>query len=91
MSTTAEELTCQELVELVTDYLEDALPADRRLRFDEHLAVCPHCREYLAQLRTTVGALALLEPETIPPAIVADLLAAFRTWNGRGGHHGDGA
>ena len=48
------EMTCQELVELVTEYLEGALPASDRRRFDEHLAECPHCVAYLDQMRITI-------------------------------------
>ena len=48
------ELTCRELVELVTDYFEDALDAHVRARFEEHLAACAHCRAYLGQLRATL-------------------------------------
>ena len=75
-------LTCQELVELVTDYLEDALaPADRE-RFEAHVAGCPGCDAYLRQMRTTlavVGTTAALE--TRPE--VSALLEAFRAWRRR--------
>ncbi|HEX2086073.1 MAG TPA: zf-HC2 domain-containing protein [Solirubrobacteraceae bacterium] len=47
-------MTCRELVELVTEYLEDALPAGRRVRFEEHVAECEGCRAYLAQIRAVV-------------------------------------
>jgi anti-sigma factor RsiW len=74
-----DDLSCQELVELVTDYLEGALPPAERERFDAHLAVCSGCRAHLAQMRTTlklVGATGDLEqrPE------VEGLLQAFRGW-----------
>jgi anti-sigma factor RsiW len=74
-----EELTCQELVELVTHYLEGALTADERARVDDHLDGCAGCRAYLAQMEATlrvVRGTAALErrPE------VAGLLAAFRHW-----------
>jgi len=79
MSPRAPELTCQELVELVTDYFEDALgPADRA-RFEAHVAGCPGCDAYLGQMRTTlevVGATAALENQ---PEVSA-LLEAFRDW-----------
>ena len=79
MSPRAPELTCQELVELVTDYFEDALgPADRA-RFEAHVAGCPGCDAYLGQMRTTlevVGATAALETQ---PEVSA-LLEAFRDW-----------
>ena len=73
-------LTCKELVELVTEYLEGTIaPEDRRL-FDLHLTHCPHCREYLAQMRRTIAAVGHLPPETIPPPVLAELRRAFRDW-----------
>ena len=77
-----EELTCQELVELVTEYLDGALPDDDRARMDAHLDACPGCRAYLAQMEATLrvlqGTPALEErPE------VAKLLGAFRDWKQR--------
>ena len=50
----ATDLSCRELVELVTDYLEDSLPAHERARFDAHLEACDACRAYVGQIRTTV-------------------------------------
>jgi predicted anti-sigma-YlaC factor YlaD len=76
----AQHLTCQELVELVTDYLEgDLAPSDRR-RFDEHLATCPYCRIYLDQMRQTIRLLGHLPEEAIPPEALEALLARFRGW-----------
>jgi anti-sigma factor RsiW len=77
------ELTCQELVELVTDYLEDALPPAERARMDAHLAACRGCRDYLHQMEATlrvVRATAALEQRPD----VAGLMRAFRDWK-RGG------
>ena len=74
-----EDLPCQDLVELVTDYLEGALPPDERARFEAHIAGCGACDRYLEQMRTTTavsGATAGLEAR---PEIAA-LLAAFRDW-----------
>jgi anti-sigma factor RsiW len=73
-------ITCRELVELVTDYLEDALPAAERARFEEHLAECEHCTEYVAQMRTTIGVLGRLPADSLPDAVRDRLLAAFRDW-----------
>jgi anti-sigma factor RsiW len=74
-----EDLSCQELVELVTDYLEGALAPDERARFDAHLAECPGCDRYLAQMRTTIQlAGASSELESRPE--VSGLLEAFRDW-----------
>ena len=79
MATT--ELTCQELVELVTDYLDGALPEAERLRFEAHLADCAGCRNYLAQFRRTIAAVGTLRPEDLPPEVEQELLALFRDWN----------
>ena len=76
------ELTCQELVELVTDYLEGALPAGERARFDRHIAGCPHCTTYLEQMRITIRTLGRLPEESIPPDVREQLLEAFRGWRG---------
>ena len=77
----APRLTCRELVDRLTDYLEDALPPLERARVEEHLAICPDCRAYLEQTRSTIGLLGRLREETVPPAYVDELLRAFRDWN----------
>jgi anti-sigma factor RsiW len=77
------EMSCKELVELVTDYLEDALPTDDRARFEAHLAECPWCVEYVAQIERTivlVGASAA-ERELAGSAAVDVLLRTFRDWS----------
>lgn len=71
------ELTCQELVELITSYIEEALPGDEREHFERHLALCPGCRTYLAQMRVTLRLLGALNAEDIPEATRQGLLAAF--------------
>jgi predicted anti-sigma-YlaC factor YlaD len=76
----AEQLTCKELVELVTDYLEGILPLPDRARFDEHLTTCPYCRIYLDQMRQTIRTLGHLPDEAIPPKALEALLAHFRGW-----------
>jgi anti-sigma factor RsiW len=74
------EMTCQELVEVVTDYLEGALlPADRA-RFEEHLATCTGCRNYVEQLRMTLRLAGTLREDHLPPHMRDDLLGAFRAW-----------
>lgn len=75
-----EPLTCQELVELVTEYLEAALPSPERARFEAHLAGCPGCAAYLDQIRQTAALLGRLEPEPIPADTLGPLLEAFRGW-----------
>ena len=74
------ELTCQELVELVTDYLEDALSQDDRLRFEEHLGICPGCATYLDQMRLTIQAAGHISEESLTPALRDQLLDRFRNW-----------
>lgn len=78
--TTSHELTCHELVELVTEYLEGAMPPGQAARFEAHLAACAGCAVYLEQMRTTVRLAGMLTEETIPPDGRDRLLRAFRTW-----------
>jgi anti-sigma factor RsiW len=77
---TYEELSCQELVELITDYLEGALPAELRARFDEHIGHCEGCQAYLAQMRLTIRATGTLARDSLTPDAERDLLEAFRGW-----------
>ena len=73
------ELACQEVVELVTAYLEDALDPSDRERFEEHLVFCDGCGNYLEQMRTTIRLAGRVEPE-LPTELEARLLEAFRGW-----------
>jgi len=73
-------MTCRELVELVTDYLENGLAEADRRRFDEHLHECPDCREYVEQMRQTVGALGRLSEDSLSPRARDALLDAFQEW-----------
>jgi predicted anti-sigma-YlaC factor YlaD len=77
------ELTCKDVVELVTEYLEGAMPPDDRDRFEEHLSICEGCTNYLAQMRTTLLATGMLTEEQIPPDQRKRLTAAFRDWKRR--------
>lgn len=74
------ELTCQELVELVTEYLEATLPPAERVRFEAHLATCSGCRTYLEQMRQTVYLLRGSGAEAIPPDVRQAFIAVFRGW-----------
>ena len=74
------ELSCQELVELVTDYLENALPRAERVRFEEHLIACPGCQTYLEQIRQTIDVLGRVTEESLEPAARDKLLDLFRNW-----------
>jgi anti-sigma factor RsiW len=77
---TAEQLSCQELVELVTDYFEGALPAEGRARFEAHIGGCDGCVAYVEQMRTTIELVGRLEPDDVTPEAQAALLGAFRNW-----------
>ena len=76
----AEHVTCQEVVELVSDYLEHALPADEAALFEQHINFCDGCEWYLDQMRTTVAVVGRIEEEDMPPETREKLLAAFRDW-----------
>lgn len=76
----ADYLTCQELVELVTEYLEGSLPAAERARFEEHVMTCPPCRIHIDQMRRTISVVGRLSEESLSPAAEHDLLDAFRGW-----------
>lgn len=74
-------LSCQELVELVTDYLEGALPRRQRRRFEQHISGCDACPTYLDQMRATIELTGRLRFEDVDPKAEAELLAAFRDWH----------
>jgi anti-sigma factor RsiW len=78
---TVEALSCQELVELVTDYLEGAMPSADRARFEEHIARCDGCAAYLEQMRATIRVAGRLTPDAVPPEAERVLLSAFRSWS----------
>ena len=80
MNTADRDLTCKELVELVTDYLEGALSAEMQSRFAEHLAQCPFCQIYLDQMRQTIRAVGHLPDESMSREALDTLLAHFRRW-----------
>jgi anti-sigma factor RsiW len=75
-----EELSCREVVEILGDYLEGAMPPDDRARLEEHLAGCDGCTAYLEQLRTTIRLSGRLSEEAVPSQAMAPLLEAFRAW-----------
>jgi anti-sigma factor RsiW len=80
VSTQVNELSCQELVELVTDYVEGVLGPIERASFEHHIAKCTGCHDYLAQMRATIELTGRLTPEDVSPEAEARLLAAFRDW-----------
>jgi anti-sigma factor RsiW len=73
-------MNCRQVVELMSDYLEGALSAVERGRFEDHIAGCDGCRAYLAQLRMTRKITGRLADEPVPPAVEKELLEAFRSW-----------
>ena len=75
-----DEMACQELVELVTDYLEGVLGHDQTRRLREHLELCTGCDNYIAQVRATIRASASLPPETPSAAIESRLTEVYRQW-----------
>lgn len=75
-----DELTCKEVVEIVTDYLEGALSPEDRARFDQHLAGCDGCTSYVEQMRETIRLSGMLTEEQVPVAQRERLRQAFRDW-----------
>ena len=76
-------MSCKELVELVTEYLEGSLSPEDRARFEEHLAVCPGCVIYLDQMRQTAALLGQIPEESVSAEAERDLLRVFRDWKGK--------
>jgi anti-sigma factor RsiW len=83
VSAPPDEMSCRELVKVITDYLEGRMGADDRLRFEAHLEECPYCVNYLEQMRATVEALGQLGEDTIAPESRREVLEAFRGWRSR--------
>jgi anti-sigma factor RsiW len=73
-------LTCRELVELVTDYLDGRLPRAEQARFDAHIANCSNCSEYLKQFEQTIALTGTLREDDVDPAARDALLAQFAQW-----------
>jgi anti-sigma factor RsiW len=74
------DIVCQQAVELVTDYLEGVLPRADRRRFEAHLAGCPHCTEYLAQMRVTIELTGGLTADDLTPQMQDEFIALYRQW-----------
>lgn len=75
-----DDMTCRELVELLTDYLEGGLPDRDRARFEAHLAECDRCMASIEQMRTTIRLTGMLTLEQVPAEGREALLAVFRAW-----------
>jgi anti-sigma factor RsiW len=73
-------LVCREAVALMAAYLDGVLPDGDRARLEAHLAGCPHCSEYLAQLRATIDALGRVDPDDLPDEAVEELVSLYRRW-----------
>ena len=78
--TTNRSLTCQELTEVLTDYLEGVMSPEDVARFEAHLALCDGCVTYVEQMRQTIRAVHALRPADVEATVPDDLLAAFRAW-----------
>jgi anti-sigma factor RsiW len=78
------DLVCQQVVEMVTAYLEEALSRSDRRRLEKHLAGCPLCTEYLAQMRETIRLAGRLAPEDLTPEMRTDLTEVYRRWRTEG-------
>ena len=73
-------MTCREVVELMTGYLDGALSFADRARFEKHISGCDGCRAYLAQLRTARMLMGRVADEAVPERLKAELMNAFRNW-----------
>jgi anti-sigma factor RsiW len=78
------ELACQQVVELVTDYLEGALSRADRKRFEAHLRGCPNCTNYLEQMRATIRATGTLHQDDLTPEVRDEFTDLFRQWRSEG-------
>jgi anti-sigma factor RsiW len=73
-------LACQQVVELVSDYLEGALSRSDRRRFESHLRDCPNCTAYLEQMRATIRATGTLHADDLSPEVQREFVELFREW-----------
>jgi predicted anti-sigma-YlaC factor YlaD len=80
-----DELSCRELVELVTDYLEYSLPAEQRTLFEEHLVMCEWCCDYLGQFERTIEVAGRLSETDLSDSTREALMGAFRGWKAERG------
>jgi anti-sigma factor RsiW len=75
-------IACRQAVELVTAYLEETLSRRDRRRFEAHIADCPHCHEYLDQMKITLELTGAIKEEDLDPQVQEDLILIFRQWKG---------
>jgi len=76
-------VTCRQVVELMTDYLDGALAAEDRARFEAHMAGCDGCQAYLAQMKATRKVVGKLAEASVPRTVEDELVKAFRDWKGK--------
>lgn len=74
-------VVCQQWTEMITDYLEGALPANLVKAIDRHLSGCPHCTEYLAQMRRTIEVTGAIPGEPVPGEMIDALQRAFEEFH----------
>jgi anti-sigma factor RsiW len=80
------DMACREAVELVTDYLEGALSPAQRRRFEAHLAHCPDCPEYLAQIRAVIALAGSITPDDLTPRMRGEFIRLYRRWQAVAAH-----
>lgn len=73
-------LTCKELVELVTDYLEEMLAPEERSRFETHVMGCEGCSLYVEQMRQTIKLTGMLTEDDVSEPARQKLLETFKSW-----------
>jgi predicted anti-sigma-YlaC factor YlaD len=74
-------LSCKQITEIVTDYLEGRMGLADRMRFQMHLGMCKHCRAYLRQMKATIAALGQLPDEPMPEVVYDELRKRFADWH----------
>ena len=75
------EFSCQEMIEVVTNYLDDALPPDEQQRFERHLSYCAGCSTYVDQIRETIRQTGTVpREESLPPTLREEIVVQFRNW-----------
>jgi anti-sigma factor RsiW len=80
-------MACREAVELVTDYLEGALSPAQRRRFEEHLARCPDCPEYLAEMRAVIALAGSIAPDDLTPRMRGEFIRLYNRWRADEARH----
>lgn len=77
------QMTCRELVRIVTEYFEGTLSLEDRTRLESHLVFCDWCVDYIDQMRNTLRVTGKLREDDVPAEVEAELLRAFRDWKGQ--------